>query len=304
MTMTQHFTGLIAATLTPMRADGSLNLAKVGPMVDFLARQGITGLYVCGSTGEGPLLTSDERRATAAAYVEAAKGRLPVIVHVGHSSPADARLLAAHAQQIGADAVAAVSPWYFKPNSVDVLLASLAEVAGGAPELPFYYYHIPALTGVAVDMIEFLRRGPERIPTLQGVKYTAPTVDEFQAMVAFDDGRFDVLYGRDEMLLCGLAAGAKGAVGSTYNFAAPIYRRVIEAFERNDVATARQWQARSIAMVQILLKTQSLSFSKFMMRLLGHECGPVRLPLVTIDAQEEARLEKQLRDIGYFDWIA
>ena len=301
--MSKHFTGLMAAGITPMRPDGSLNLGKVGPMVDFLERQGVRGLYVCGSTGEGPLLTSDERRATAEAFVEAAKGRMPVFVHVGHSSPADARILAAHAQKIGADAVAAVAPWYFKPGSVDVLLSSLAEVAGGAPDLPFYYYHIPALTGVAHDMLEFLRRGPQRIPTLRGLKYTAPTVDEFQALVAFEEGRFDVLYGRDEMLLCGLAAGAAGAVGSTYNFAAPIYCRLIEAFQRNDIPTARQWQARSVAMIQVVLKSQSLSVCKLLMKLLGHDCGPVRLPLVTIDRQEEARVEKELRAIGFFDWI-
>lgn len=301
--MNKHLTGLLAATITPLRPDGSLNLDRVGPMVDFLERQGIRGLYVCGSTGEGPLLTSDERRATTEAYVEAAKGRMPIIVHVGHSSPAEARQLAAHAQKIGADAVAAVAPWYFKPGSVDVLLASLAEVAGGAPQLPFYYYHIPVLTGVALDMVDFLRRGPERLPTLAGIKYTAPTLDEFQALVALDGGRFDVLYGRDEMLLCGLTVGARGAVGSTYNFAAPIYRQVIEAFDRNDLATARLWQGRAVAMIQILLKSQSLSFCKFLMRLLGHDCGPVRLPLVTIDRQEELRVEKELRSIGFFEWI-
>ncbi len=302
--MSQHYTGLVAAAITPLHADGSLNLDRVGPMVEFLQQQGITGLYVCGSTGEGPLLTSDERRSTAAAFVEAANGRMRVFVHVVHSSPAEARQLAAHAQQIGADAVAAVAPWYFKPNSVDVLLGSLAEVAGGAPQLPFYYYHIPSLTGVALDMVEFLRRGPQRIPTLAGIKYTAPTVDEFQALVGFENGRFDVLYGRDEMLICGLAAGAKGAVGSTYNFAAPIYRRVIEAFEKNDIATARLWQSRSVAMIQVLLKSQSLSFCKFLMRLHGHECGPVRLPLVTLSREEEARVEKELRTLGFFDWIA
>jgi len=301
--MSQRFTGLVAAAMTPMRPDGSLNLDKVGPMVDFLKRQGITGLYVCGSTGEGPLLTSDERRATSEAYVEAAKGRMPVIVHVGHSSPAEARILAAHAQKIGADAVAAVAPWYFKPGSVDSLLSCLAEVAGGAPDLPFYYYHIPTLTGVALDMVEFLRRGPQRVPTLNGLKYTAPTVDEFQALVGFEGGRFDVLYGRDEMLLCGLAAGGRGAVGSTYNFAAPIYRRLIEAFDRGDVATARQWQARSVAAIHVLLKSQALSAFKFLMRLLGHDCGPVRSPLLTIDAQEEARVEQELQAIGFFDWI-
>jgi N-acetylneuraminate lyase len=300
--MTQRLTGLMAATFTPLRPDGSLNLEATGPMADFLVRQGIAGLYVCGSTGEGPLLGMDERRAVAKAYVEAARGRLPVVVHVGHSSPVDAGALAAHAQEIGASAISAVSPWYFKPGSVDVLVRCLAEIAAAAPKLPFYYYHIPVLTGVVLDMVEFLRRAPERIPTFAGLKYTAPTVDEFQTLVAFEGGRFDVLFGRDEMLLSGLAAGARGAIGSTYNFAAPLYLRLIDAFKRNDIPGARECQARSVAMIQIMYKTQFLSFAKHLMKLLGHDCGPMRLPLVTIDAQEEARMEKELRAIGYFDW--
>lgn len=300
--MTQRLTGLMAATFTPLRPDGSLNLDAVRPMTDFLVQQGIAGLYVCGSTGEGPLLGMDERRAVAKAYVEAARGRVPVVIHVGHSSPADAGALAAHAQEIGASAVAAVPPWYFKPGSVDVLVRCLAEIAAAAPKVPFYYYHIPALTGVTLDMVEFLRKAPERIPTFAGLKYTAPTVDEFQALVGFDGGRFDVLFGRDEMLLAGLAVGARGAIGSTYNFAAQLYLRLVDAFKRNDIAAARECQARSVAMIQIVLKTQTLSFCKYLMKLLGHDCGPVRLPLVTIDRQEEARVEKELRAIGYFDW--
>lgn len=300
--MTQRLTGLVAATFTPLHADGSLNLDAIGPMVDLLVAQGIAGLYVCGSTGEGPLLTTEERLAASQAYVQAAGGRLPVVVHVGHSSPAEARSLAAHAQKIGATAISAVSPWYFKPGSVDVLVRCLAEVAAGAPQLPFYYYHIPSLTGVALDMVEFLRQAPAKIPTLVGLKYTAPTVDELQACLDFEGGRFDVLFGRDEMLLSGLAVGARGAIGSTYNFAAPLYRRLIAAFERNDLAAARECQARSVAMIRIVLKSQTLSICKYLMKLLGVDCGPVRLPLLTVDRDEEVRIEKELRAVGYFDW--
>ena len=138
-----QLSGLVAATFTPMRPDGSLHLAMVNPIVEHLIHSGVSGLYVCGSTGEGPLMSGDERKATAAAYVEATAGRLPVVVQVGHSSVVESRQLAAHAQQIGADAISAVAPYYFKPDSVGVLVDCLAEIAGGAPDLPFYYYHVP-----------------------------------------------------------------------------------------------------------------------------------------------------------------
>ena len=179
--MDSRITGLVAATFTPMHADGSLNLAQVAPLVDRLLQEGISALYVCGSTGEGPSLSTEERQQTAAAYVEAAAGRLPVVVQVGHCSLADACRLAAHAAQIGADAISSVPPWYFRPGSVEVVVDCLAQIAAAAPGLPFYYYHIPSLTGVAPDMVEFLRQAGPRLPTLVGVKYTAPTVDEFQA---------------------------------------------------------------------------------------------------------------------------
>ena len=298
----RRLTGLIAATHTPLKADGSLNLAQVKPMVDYLERQGVSGLFVCGSTGEGPLLTMDERRATAEAFCQAARGRLPAVVHVGHSSLAEGRVLAAHAAKIGADAIAAIAPYYFKPNSVDVLIDSMAELASGAPDLPFYYYHIPVLTGVALDVADLLRRGPQRIPNLAGVKYTAPTVDELQIMLALEGGRFDVLFGRDEMLLSGLAAGVRGAVGTTYNYAAPLYRRLIEAFDRGDLAKARECQIKAVQFIQILLRQQTLAASKEMMRMVGIDCGPVRLPLVNLKPEQAAQFRRDLEAIGFFDW--
>jgi len=285
-----------------MKPDGSLNLDQVGPVTDLLIRDGIRAVFACGSTGEGPLLTMDERRATAKAYVDAVAGRIPVVVHVGHSSPAEARSLAAHAQQIGAQATSAVAPWYFKPASVGILVDCLAEIAAGAPELPFYYYHIPVLTGVGLDMLDLLRRAPARIPNFAGIKYTAPTVDEYQSLVDFEGGRFEILFGRDEMLLSSLCVGAQGAIGSTYNFAAPLYCRLIEAFRRGDLAAARLCQARAVAMIQILLRSQALAAQKAMIGLLGIDLGPVRRPLVSVDKQEVSRLEKELTAIGYFEW--
>jgi len=300
--MESRLTGLVAAAFTPMRPDGSLNLAQVGPIVEHLIADRIAAAYVCGSTGEGPLLTVDERIATAEAYVEAAAGRLPVVVQVGHSSLADACRLAAHAQQIGADAVSAVAPYYFKPASVDVLVDCLAQITAAAPQLPFYYYHIPAITGVGLDLMELLTRAPERLPTMVGIKYTASTMDEAQALRAFDGGRYDVLHGRDEMLLAGLATGARGAIGSTYNFAAPLYHRLIAAFEAGDLDEARRQQELSLAMIRTILGPLGQAGLKAAMNLIGPGCGPTRLPLVSPDSHQAAQLRESLRSIGFFNW--
>ena len=220
--------GLIAATYTPIHDDGRLNLEPVPAMVDRLIEDGLAGLYVCGSTGEGMSLTGAERKAVAEAFVSAAAGRVPVIVQVGHNSVTEAAELAAHAQQIGADVISATAPGYYKVDSVEMLAACMAQIAASAPDLPFYYYHIPALTGVALDMLSFLRLAGKQIGNLAGIKYTCPTVQEYQACLELDDGRFDILWGCDEMLLSALVVGAQGAVGSTYNIAAPFYRRILD----------------------------------------------------------------------------
>lgn len=297
-----RLTGLVAAAFTPMHPDGSLNPDQAGPIVDYLVDQGLSAIYVCGSTGEGPLMTIEERKATAAAYVRAAAGRLPVVVQVGHGSLAEARGLAAHAQQIGADAVSAVAPYYFRPGSVQVLLDCLAEITAAAPGLPFYYYHIPAITSVGLDMVELLRRAAKKVPTLAGIKYTAPTLDEFQALCEFDGGRFDILHGRDEMLLAGLATGARGAIGSTYNFAAPLYHRLIAAFERGDLDEARRCQALSVAMIRAIFDCGGQAGLKVAMNLIGPDCGPVRLPLVSFSPEQTGKLKREFEAIGVFDW--
>jgi N-acetylneuraminate lyase len=294
--------GLITAAFTPMHVDGSLAPERVGPMVDHLVQQQVASVFVCGTTGEGPSLAIEERQTLAEAFVEAAKGRLPVIVHVGHNSLAEARRLAAHAQQIGADAVSAVAPSYFKPASAEALVRSLAEVTAAAPELPFYYYHIPSMTGVTVDLMELLERARDELPTMAGLKYTAATLDELMTLLDFDPARFDVFFGRDEMLLAGLTVGVRGFIGSTYNFAPQLYRRLLDAFARGDLEEARRCQARAVAMIRVILRYGAMAGQKAVMPLVGLDCGPVRLPLLPLSPAETTALEAELRSIGFFDW--
>ena len=296
--------GLIAATFSPLRADRTVDLDRVAPMVDHLVRQGVGGLYVLGSTGEGPSLTVEERCVLAERFVQAAGGRVPVIVQVGCESLRQARQLAAHAQQVGATAISSVSPVYFKPETPVALVDSMAEVASGAPQLPFYYYHIPMVTGVNVGAIDFLRIGMERIPTLRGIKFTSPAMHEFQACVEFGEGRFDILWGLDEMLISGLAAGARGAVGSTYNFAAPIYQRLLSAWDAGDTGAARREQARAQAVVRTFVRYGARAAQKAIMAMIGVDCGPPRLPIATLDEQTFAALQHDLKEIGFFEWIA
>lgn len=294
--------GLIAATYTPLGNDGGLKTDIIQPLVDFLLRQGVSGLYVCGSTGEGMSLSSDERIAVTNAYVQAANGRLPVIVQVGHNSLVEARNLARAAEQAGADAISATCPSYFKVSSVATLVDCMADVASGAPGLPFYYYHIPVLTGSTIDMIEFLPRAAERIPNLAGLKYTDTKLNEFQQCLELEGGRFDVVWGCDEMLLGALATGAQGAIGSTYNIAAPLYRGIIAAINQGDLIEARRLQALAINMIRILGSYPFHSAMKAVLGMIGFDVGVCRLPQVKLSVSDVATLKTKLEAIGFFTW--
>lgn len=296
-------TNLVAATFTPFRADGSVHLARIKPVVDRVLAQGASGLYVCGSTGEGPLLTTEERKAVALAHVKATRGRVPVVIQVGHNSPLDARALAAHAQQIGADAISATPPGYFKPDTLEDLIKVLAQIAGGAPKLPFYFYHIPVLTGVRFDMLEFLRQAENRIPNLRGIKFSDPLLHEMIACVEHGGGRHDILFGVDEMLLAGLAFGAKGAVGSTYNFAGPLYLRIIAAFQQGNLVEAKRLQSLSAQMVRVIIGNGGRAGLKATMAMIGADCGHSRLPLKTCTREVSARIRQGLEEIGFFDLL-
>ncbi len=298
----EPLTGLIAATATPLHDDGGLNRDAIGPMVDRLIESGVQGLYVCGSTGEGMSLTCQERKAVVEATIAAAAGRVPVIVQVGHNCLSDARDLAAHAAGAGADAVSATCPSYFQVADAAVLADCMSQVAAGAPELPFYYYHIPALTGSQIDVLEFLQRGDDTISNLVGMKYTTTLLHEFQSCQALDDHRFDILWGCDEMLLAGLATGARGAVGSTYNIAAPLYVQIMDAFAGGDLGTARKLQLRSVSMIEHMKAYSFHAALKQVMGMLGMPVGPCRLPLSRLSDAEVASLHQRLKRIGFFQW--
>lgn len=295
--------GLVAATFTPMDDDGAIHPQAIAPMVQRLVEHGMAALYVLGSTGEGLSLTFDERCEIAESFVRAAAGRLPVIVQVGSESLRQSRQLAAHAQQIGADAISAVSPVYFKPDSPETLVASMTEVAGGASDLPFYYYHIPAVTGLTVSASDFLKRAQHEIVNLRGIKFTSPNVFEYQTCLELAGDRVEILWGLDEMLHFGLAAGARAAVGSTYNFAAPIYQRLLAAFAASDLEAVRLEQSRSQAIVRAFVPYGARGAQKAIMKMIGIDCGPSRLPIGSLTASQYEALESELRRIGFFEWI-
>uniref|UniRef100_A0ABI7WEB3 N-acetylneuraminate lyase n=1 Tax=Felis catus TaxID=9685 RepID=A0ABI7WEB3_FELCA len=142
--------GLVAATITPMTEHGEINFSVIGQYVDYLVEeQGVKNIFVNGTTGEGLSLSVSERRQVAEEWMTKGRNKLDqVVIHVGALSLKESQELARHAAEIGADGIAVIAPFFLKPWDKDVLINFLKEVAAAAPALPFYYYHIPALTGV------------------------------------------------------------------------------------------------------------------------------------------------------------
>ena len=300
--MRERLEGLIAAPFTPMLAGGALNLEAIAEQAGYLERGGVSGAFVCGTTGESLSMTVAERMSVARRWIDSAPEGFKVIVHVGHNSLEASKDLAAHAQEMGAWGTGAMGPCFFEP-SLEGLVEFCAEMAAAAPDLPYYYYHMPSMTGVAFPMLDFLRAAGPRIPNLAGVKYTHEDLMDYDLCRRLDGGRFDMVFGRDEILLCALALGAEGAIGSTFNYMPRLYLELIEAFESGNLEAARSLQNQSMEIIQIMSAHGGAPVAgKFMMTLAGVDCGPSRLPLHRLTDQEKQEIEAQLRHAGFFDY--
>lgn len=296
--------GLVAAPFTAFQPDGALALDAIPRQAALLHRNGVNGAFICGTTGEGASLSTEERRIVAETWRKHCPAGLELIVHVGHLSATEAAGLARHAQKIGADRIATIAPSFFKPARAEELVAWCAEVAAGAPDLPFYYYHMPSMTGVNIKATDFLQHAAGRIPNLAGIKFTYEDLEDYRNACNFDGGRFTILFGRDEILLSGLRMGATGAVGSTYNYAAPLYVDVIKAFKAGDSATAEAKQAQARQFIDVMNGRGGLPFGKAIMRLIGVDCGGVRLPLRKVTDKEVEELRAALDAVGFFGYCS
>jgi len=307
MHMESNIKGLVAAAFSPLNADGSVNLDIVPDYAAFLKSKGVVGVFINGSSGEGFSFTTEERMKIAEAWVQAAPtAGLKILVHCSHHSTIDEQRMAAHAQAIGADGIGTMGPLYFKPRTVERLVEYCATTAAAAPDLPYYFYNIPRMSGISLPMLDFIKLASETIPTFAGIKHSDP--GDFMGLAQinnFDGGRYNILHGQDETLLSALVLGVKAAIGSTYNLGAPIYTRIIEAFEQNDLQTARHYQMLSINTVSALLNTgEFFSACKTTMKWLGIDLGPVRMPLKDIDENTTAILKDKLDTIGFFNACA
>ncbi len=290
--------GLVGAVPTPMKADGHVNYRLVERMAQLLTNNAVNTVFVGGTMGEFSSLTLKERTLLTAKWVQAADVNLKVMVHVGDTCLASCRAMAKAAAKAGAHAIAAVAPYYFKPGDQATCIDFCQRITEVAPDLPFYYYHVPDFTGVKLPIVKLLDEASLRIPSLAGVIFDSEDLTDFgRCMDAFGD-RLNLLLGRDDLILAGLKVGAHGVVGVMSCFAAQLLLRVMRAYNTGDMGTAQNYQVKAVEILAAMRRAGVIPSGKYVMRQVGATCGPVRPPLTSLSDEQAQRLEETLERLG------
>ena len=295
--------GLIAAVHTPVTSDFQLNLDVVEQQAELLLSNGCTGSYVAGTTGECHSLTCKQRLDLAQRWYDVIhETSLYQINHVGSNILSESVELAAHSESLGIDGIAAMAPCFFRPTSVDELIAYLKPIADAAPSTPLYFYDIPVMTHVELSMVELLERAETELPTLAGLKYTNDNLDQLQQIMGINPDRYTILFGFDSILSSAWLYGVRGAVGGTYNWMSSIYIKIMEALKSGDTATAATLQKKTVDIITEVVRHHGFApASKAIMKMYGVDCGPTLSPLTSLTDEEYTDLHNRLEAVGQFE---
>lgn len=274
--------GTWPALLTPIDAQGGVALDVIDSLVELFIDQKLGGLYVVGSTGQWPMFSREERCAIAERVMRTARGRIPVMVHVGAASTGDAIHLARHAASIGADAISTVAPIYY-PHSADVVFEYYRQV-GEATELPLYVYHLSIVNQLRLPPHDYVRRLLD-LPHIAGMKITDVDLNLFGLLRSHAGDRLRLFSGADEVVCHAVLSGAIGAIGTFYNLWGPAVARAREATEAGQVAAARTFMLALQSAISRVIQSGSVwSFLRAaMLRKYRIDIGAPRAPLGTRD---------------------
>lgn len=286
----KNFNGIIPALLTPYDRDNRVNINSLENLVYYLLEKGISGFYVGGSTGEAFLLSLDERKKVLETVIKANQGCGSVIAHVGCVSTQDSIELSQHAADCGADAVSAVAPFYYSFNKKEVAAHYLA-IAEATP-LPMIIYNFPAFSGVRFTLDDFSHFYTNE--KIIGVKYTDKDLFLMERIKSLDPNRC-VLFGVDEMTVSGIAAGAEGSIGSTFNLMPEVYGNIYKMMKSNQITGARKLQTSVNMVIEVLIKYGVFASLKYAIeRQYNIPMGAVRAPFVQLSDAAKKSIDATL----------
>ena len=285
------FRGAWPALVTPFTTENSINTTVIRDLVEYLLSKKVDGFYVCGRTGQGLSMSVAERQLVAETVLEQVNDRVPVIVHVGSMAIQDALLLTRHAREIGASGISSIIPPYY--TEMEHIVSCFQAIAETTPELPFF----PYLFGF--PRVVELMRNLQQFPSVMGTKYTGPDMYEFQQVVNLGQKNWYIFSGMDEQCLFARMSGASGNIGSTLNYIPGVYRQIHSCFERGELAEALEWQRRANKITGLLQTYNFMSGMTEVMRILGFDCGELRLPLFPLAEEQREALQADLESLGF-----
>ena len=289
--------GILPATVSPNRQDGSFDAAAMRKVVRHQLDAGSDGVYVCGGTGEGLLMSREDRELALETTLDEVNGEGTVIAHVGAFQTPETVALARHASDAGADAIAALPPAYFYVPDDDGMVAYYKAVAD-ASDVPLLIYNIPQRTHITMTESLFTRLLD--IPNVVGMKDSSGDVFALGNLVK-KTGDPVIFEGEDATVLWALMAGAKGGIGSTYNVMPHLYVRMWRAFQDGRLDEAAATQLRINEIIAVLIRTSVISTVMKTMELIGLPCGRPRSPNRALSEGESADLRAGLDAVGFFD---
>ena len=292
------FYGIHPAIVTPFDDDGSVNYSSYETLCGYLADGGVHGIYVCGTTGEFPFLTVEERKKLLEIALQSIGKRVNVLVQVGHNALQPTVELARHAQKVGAKGAGVIAPYYYGYDE-EALFQYYSAILNAVPDFPVLLYNLPQRTGVNLSLA-LMERLKARHRNLAGVKESGG-FDKIQQWLTLQDDTFRVFCGIDEYEYDSFRCGCRAIVASFGNWLPNTFRTFVEAADSGDWETARSMQDRIIRMVGPGLTVNQIAVLKAGLNLKGLPAGHVRSPNRDLSAGEVEILREILESLGFFE---
>ena len=284
--------GLFTALITPFDGKGRVDAERLSDLIRFQISKGTEGIYPCGSTGLGPTMDIDERKVVAEVVLKAARGRVPVVVQVGSADTASSVALAKHAEQKGADAVASLTPYYYKPGEKAIIRHF--ESISKAVSIPVFAYNIPQFTGNTLSagtVATMARQG-----TIAGIKDSSRDLLQLTDLLEAVPDDFVVMNGTEEYALYAIMGGADGLVSGGASALPEVFKSLIAAQRKGDYGAAMEAQAL-IQRVKGLVKPNPIPAYYEILRERGVECGAPRAPFLPLQKADAERIIRGLKSL-------
>lgn len=292
MVTDRNLAAIYSALTTPFSKDESLNVEALRKLVQYELDNGVEGFYCCGSSGEGLLLSLDERKKVLETVIEEVNGKVPVISHIGTVATKDVIELAKHARSVGADAVSMIPPYYYN-FSMNEIIEYYLDVVNEVNDIPVIVYNIPQFTGVS-----FNKNNAGRLlenDHVIGIKHTSTDLFGLERM-KHDFPEKVYFNGFDEIFLSGLTAGANAAIGTTVNLYPKTFRRLMDLYDQGDIEKARKVQTLINHRVEEMVNVGIFSAVKYIFEKIGIDCGTCRRPFAKLTDEQKSKLDKLIAE--------